>query len=186
MAKLPILIAPHPTLRKPAQPVETVDDEVRRLTEDMLETMYDAPGVGLAAPQIGVSRRITVIDCRDEHDQPQPYRMINPELVWTSGESATEEEGCLSLPDIFADVTRPNACTVRYLDEQGQSRELQAEGLLAICVQHEIDHLNGVLFVDHLSALKRNMLMRKLAKQQAGKAKKKKGAAQGKSDAVNA
>jgi len=172
MAKRDILIAPHPTLRKPAQPVERVDDEIRQLTEDMLETMYDAPGVGLAAPQIDVSKRVIVIDCAREDEAPQPYRMINPELLWTSQETEINEEGCLSLPDIFGDVTRPTACSVRYLDERGERQELEAEGLLAVCVQHEIDHIDGVLFVDHLSALKRNMLMRKLAKQQAGKRKK--------------
>ena len=169
MAVLPILIAPHPTLKRRAEPVQQVDDEIRQLTEDMLETMYDAPGVGLAAPQVNVSKRVVVIDCADDDAPPQPYRLINPELVWTSDEQDTREEGCLSLPDIYADVTRAAACKVAYLDEQGRQQELEAEGLLAVCVQHEIDHLNGVLFVDHLSALKRNMLMRKLAKQQAGK-----------------
>jgi peptide deformylase len=169
MAVLPILIAPHPTLKRRAEPVQQVDDEIRQLTEDMLETMYDAPGVGLAAPQINVSKRIVVIDCAEEGAPPQPYRMINPELLWTSDEQDTREEGCLSLPEIYADVTRAAGCKVAYLDEQGHRQELEAEGLLAVCIQHEIDHLNGVLFVDHLSALKRNMLMRKLAKQQAGK-----------------
>ncbi|MDZ7714428.1 MAG: peptide deformylase [Rhodovibrio sp.] len=169
MAVLPILIAPHPTLKRRAQPVQQVDDEIRQLTEDMLETMYDAPGVGLAAPQVNVSKRVVVIDCAEEGAPPQPYRLINPELVWTSDAQDTREEGCLSLPDIYADVTRAAACKVAYLDEQGRRQELEAEGLLAVCIQHEIDHLNGVLFVDHLSALKRNMLMRKLAKQQAGK-----------------
>ena len=174
MAVLPILIAPHPTLKRRAEPVQEVDAEIRQLTEDMLETMYDAPGVGLAAPQVDVAKRVVVIDCADEGEAPQPYRMINPELLWTSEASDTREEGCLSLPEIYADVTRPAACKVAYLDADGARRELEAEGLLAVCVQHEIDHLNGVLFVDHLSALKRNMLMRKLAKQQAGKKPNKK------------
>jgi peptide deformylase len=174
MAVLPILIAPHPTLKRRADPVQEVDSEIRQLTEDMLETMYDAPGVGLAAPQVDVAKRVIVLDCADEGEAPQPYRMINPELLWTSDEPDTREEGCLSLPDIYADVTRPAACKVAYLDEQGRPQELEAEGLLAVCIQHEIDHLNGVLFVDHLSALKRNMLMRKLAKQQAGKKPNKK------------
>lgn len=177
MAVLPILIAPHPTLKRRAEPVREVDSEIRQLTEDMLETMYDAPGVGLAAPQVDVAKRIVVIDCADDHQPRQPYRMINPELIWTSEEQDTREEGCLSLPDIYADVTRSAACKVAYLDEQGQHQEIEAEGLLAVCIQHEIDHLNGVLFVDHLSALKRNMLMRKLAKQQAGKKPAKKASA---------
>lgn len=172
MATRQILIAPHPALRTRAEPVEQVDDEIRQLTDDMLETMYDAPGVGLAAPQIGIGQRVVVIDCARDDEEPQPYRMINPELLWTSEETETSEEGCLSLPDIFGEVTRPQACQVRFLDEQGQTQELEAEGLLAVCIQHEIDHLNGVLFVDHLSALKRNMLMRKLAKQQSSKKKK--------------
>ncbi|MBK1696827.1 peptide deformylase [Rhodovibrio salinarum] len=174
MAVLPILIAPHPTLKRRADPVQEVDDEIRQLTEDMLETMYDAPGVGLAAPQVDISKRVIVLDCANEGEAPQPYRMINPELLWTSEQPDTREEGCLSLPEIYADVTRPAACKVAYLDEQGQRQELEAEGLLAVCIQHEIDHLDGVLFVDHLSALKRNMLMRKLAKQQAGKKPNKK------------
>jgi peptide deformylase len=169
MAVLPILIAPHPTLKRRADPVQEVDAEIRQLTDDMLETMYDAPGVGLAAPQVDIAKRVIVIDCADEGESPQPYRMINPELLWTSDTPDTREEGCLSLPEIYAEVTRPAACKVAYLDAQGQHQELEAEGLLAVCIQHEIDHLNGVLFVDHLSALKRNMLMRKLAKQQAGK-----------------
>jgi peptide deformylase len=183
MAVLPILIAPHPTLKRRAEPVAEVDDEIRQLAADMLETMYDAPGVGLAAPQVGVSKRVVVIDVTDEDEEPYPYKMINPELLWTSEQPDTREEGCLSLPDIYAEVTRPAACKVAYLDEQGARRELEAEGLLAVCVQHEIDHLNGVLFVDHLSSLKRNMLMRKLAKQQAGKKSKKGEGAAGKVNA---
>ncbi|MBK1669434.1 peptide deformylase [Rhodovibrio sodomensis] len=174
MAVLPILIAPHPSLKRRAEPVQEVDDEIRQLTDDMLETMYDAPGVGLAAPQVDVAKRVIVIDCADDGEAPQPYRMINPELLWTSQDQDTREEGCLSLPDIYADVTRAAACKVAYLDQRGEHHELEAEGLLAVCIQHEIDHLNGVLFVDHLSALKRNMLMRKLAKQQAGKKPNKK------------
>lgn len=164
MAKLPILIAPHPTLKKVAKPVANVDDDLRRLMDDMLETMYDAPGIGLAAPQVGVLERVVVIDCAGEGEEPQPYRMANPEILWTSQETETREEGCLSLPEIYAEVTRPRATRVRYLDTNNEVQELEAEGLLATVLQHEIDHLNGVLFVDHLSVLKRNMLMRKLAK----------------------
>lgn len=172
MSKLPILIAPHPTLKRPARPVEKVDDRIRGLMEDMLETMYDAPGIGLAAPQIDVGERILVIDCAGEGEDPQPYRMANPEVLWRSEETETREEGCLSLPDIYGEVTRPSAVKVRYLDHQNEIRELDAEGLLATVIQHEIDHLDGVLFVDHLSQLKRSMLMRKLAKNRQKKGSK--------------
>ncbi|RDD61105.1 peptide deformylase [Ferruginivarius sediminum] len=164
MAKLPILIAPNPTLKKVAKPVEKVDDDIRALMDDMLETMYDAPGIGLAAPQVGDLRRILVIDCAREGEEPQPIRMANPEILERSEQMVTGEEGCLSLPDIFADVTRPDAVRVRYLDHENEIREMEAEGMLATVIQHEVDHLNGILFVDHLSSLKRNMLMRKLAK----------------------
>lgn len=172
MAKLPILIAPNPTLKKVAKPVDKVDDEVRRVMDDMLETMYDAPGIGLAAPQVGDLRRILVIDCAREEEPPTPHRMANPEIIWRSENLVTGEEGCLSLPEIFADVTRPDAIRVRYLDHENEIREMDAEGMLATVIQHEVDHLNGILFVDHLSALKRNMLMRKLAKQRQKKAGK--------------
>ncbi|RMD60544.1 MAG: peptide deformylase [Alphaproteobacteria bacterium] len=175
MAILPILVAPDPRLKQVAAPVEQVDDTVRRLMDDMLETMYAAPGIGLAAPQVGVLRRIIVLDVASEGETPQPYRMVNPELVWVSDEDASYEEGCLSLPDHYADVVRPAAIRVRYLDEHGVERELAAEGVLATCIQHEIDHLDGILFVDHLSALKRNMILRKLLK--AKKAKPGKGKA---------
>jgi len=165
MARLPILIAPHPKLRKVADPVPAIDDARRCLFEDMLETMYHAPGIGLAAPQVGVLERMLVIDCAGEGEAPQPYRMANPEILWRAEETATTEEGCLSLPELTADIDRPAAVRVRYLDETGASRELMAEGLLATVIQHEVDHLNGVLFVDHLSQLKRNMMLRKLSKQ---------------------
>lgn len=172
MAKLPILIAPHPKLKKVAEPVEAVDEEVRALMDDMLETMYAAPGIGLAAPQVGVLRRVLVLDCARDDEAPAPYRMANPEVLWRAQESETREEGCLSLPDIFADVTRPRAARVRYLDAGNEVREIDAEGMLATVIQHEIDHLDGILFVDHLTALKRNMLMRKLAKQRQKKGAK--------------
>jgi len=164
MAKLPILIAPHPTLKKTAKPVDKVDERLRGLMEDMLETMYDAPGIGLAANQVGVLERVLVVDCAGDDEARQPYRMANPEILWRSEETETREEGCLSLPEIYAEVTRSHAVRVRYLDHENEMRELEAEGLLATVIQHEIDHLNGVLFVDHLSQLKRNMLLRKLAK----------------------
>lgn len=170
MAVRRILIAPHPLLKLRARPVETVDDEVRALMDDMLETMYRAPGIGLAAPQVGVSRRIVVVDLAKE-DQPRaPLRLVNPEITWRSEEEVVMEEGCLSLPEQFAEVTRPVAVRLRYLDETGAERSLEADGLLARCLQHEVDHLDGILFVDHLSALKRNMILRKLAKAQRARA----------------
>ena len=163
MALLEILQAPHPVLKAKAAPVAQVDDRLRQLAADMFETMYKAPGIGLAAPQIGIAERLVVLDVAEGEDR-RPMVLVNPEILWKSGQRGTAEEGCLSLPGQFADVTRPLAVKVRYLDEQGEERELEAEGLLARCVQHEIDHLDGVLFVDHLSALKRNMIMRRLIK----------------------
>ena len=164
MAKLNIITAPDPRLKGKSRPVAKVDARIRRLMDDMLETMYAAPGIGLAAPQVGVAERVIVLDLAHEGEAPQPYRLANPELVWVSDEDATYNEGCLSLPEHYADVTRPNAIKVRYLDYQGEIRELAAEGLLATCIQHEMDHLDGVLFVDHISALKRNIILRKLVK----------------------
>lgn len=164
MALLPILTAPDPRLKKTAKPVAAVDDAVRKLMDDMLETMYKAPGIGLAAPQVGVLQRVIVLDVAREDEPPQPLRMANPELTWVSDDDAVYNEGCLSVPDHYADVVRPAAIKVRYLDEQNESRELQADGLLATCIQHEIDHLDGILFIDHLTALKRNIILRKLLK----------------------
>ncbi len=164
MAKLDIIIAPDPVLKRTAKRVETVDDRIRTLMDDMLETMYEAPGIGLAAPQVGVLERVIVVDVTGKDEERQPYRLVNPELVWTSDDTVANEEGCLSLPEHYAEVTRPAEARVRYLDETGQSRELHATGLVATCVQHEIDHLSGILFVDHVSALKRGMILRKLAK----------------------
>lgn len=164
MAKLEILIAPDRRLKAKAKKVDHVDDRIRRLMDDMLETMYAAPGVGLAAPQVGVLERVLVVDCAAKDADPNPVRMVNPEIVWQSDTLTTYEEGCLSLPEQFADVTRPDACRVRYLDESDRMVEMSCDGLLATCVQHEIDHLDGILFVDHLSVLKRNIIMRKLSK----------------------
>lgn len=164
MALLPILTAPDPRLKKTAEPVAAVDDDVRKLMNDMLETMYKAPGIGLAAPQVGVLRRVIVLDTAREDEEPQPLRMANPELTWVSDDDAVYNEGCLSVPDHYADVVRPAAIKVRYLDENNESRELEADGLLATCIQHEIDHLDGILFIDHLTALKRNIILRKLLK----------------------
>ena len=164
--KLPILIAPNPSLKKPARSVGPADAQVvRELIPRMFATMYEAPGIGLAAPQVDKSLRVVVIDLTPD-DKRDPHALINPEVVGASDEFATREEGCLSLPGQYADVTRPARVRVRYLDETGAMREMNADGLLAACLQHEIDHLDGILFVDHLSALKRNMIMRRLAKEQ--------------------
>ena len=164
MALLPIIIAPDPRLKQIAAPVARVDDEIRRLMDDMLETMYQAPGVGLAAPQVGVLKRVIVVDASAKDEERAPLRMANPELIEVSEEDAAYEEGCLSLPEHYAEVVRPAQVRVRYLDHEGEIRELDAEGLQGTCVQHEMDHLDGILFVDHLSALKRNMILRKLIK----------------------
>lgn len=164
MAQLPILIAPDPVLKAKCKPVAEVTDAMRTLLDDMLETMYAAPGIGLAAPQIGIKERLLVLDVADKHEEKQPFKLINPEIVWQSEELQTYNEGCLSLPEQYADVVRPEAVKIRYLDESGTQKEMQATGLQAVCVQHEIDHLDGVLFVDHLSALRRNMILRKVQK----------------------
>jgi peptide deformylase len=164
MAKLDIIIAPDPRLKLKCKPVAKVDAKVARLMDDMLETMYAAPGIGLAAPQVGVTQRIIVLDVAREDEKPAPIKMANPELVWVSDEDVTYNEGCLSLPEHYADVARPKAIRVRYLDHQNEIRKLEAEGLLATCIQHEMDHLDGVLFVDHITALKRNIILRKLLK----------------------
>ncbi len=166
---LSILIAPHPTLKAKARPVTEADNDiVRALIPRMFATMYKAPGIGLAAPQVDTRLRVVVIDLARD-DKREPITLVNPEIVALSEDLATREEGCLSLPNQFADITRPARVKVRYLDETGMRRELEADGLLSACVQHEIDHLDGVLFVDHLSALKRNMIMRRLAKEQRNK-----------------
>jgi len=164
MAKLDIIIAPDPRLKLKCKPVAKVDAKVARLMDDMLTTMYAAPGIGLAAPQVGVTQRIIVLDVAREDEKPAPIKMANPEIVWASDEDVTYNEGCLSLPEHYADVARPKAIRVRYLDHQNEIRELAAEGLLATCIQHEMDHLDGILFVDHITALKRNIILRKLLK----------------------
>jgi peptide deformylase len=168
MAKLEIIIAPDPRLKRVCKPVARVDARIRKLMDDMLETMHAAPGIGLAAPQVGVAERIIVVelDAADgDGDGPRrPYFMANPELLWTSEERTTYDEGCLSLPDHYADVVRPASVRVRYLDHDNESREVEADGLLATCIQHEMDHLDGVLFVDHISTLKRGIILRKLRK----------------------
>jgi peptide deformylase len=163
--RLPILVAPNPILKTRARPVAPEDAAtVRDLVPKMLATMYDAPGIGLAAPQIGVGLRLAVVDLMPR-DKREPIVLINPVVEAASTETAVREEGCLSLPGQYADVERPAAVTVRYQDEAGATRRIEADGLLAACLQHELDHLDGVLFVDHLSALKRNMILRRLAKE---------------------
>ena len=164
MAIRPIIIAPDPVLKAKAKPVENIDGGIVRLMDDMLETMYRAPGIGLAAPQIGILQRVIVVDVADKDEKPQPFAMANPEILWKSDETSVHNEGCLSLPDHYADVTRPKQVRLRYIDRSGEVRELDADNLLATCIQHEIDHLNGVLFIDHISLLKRNMILRKLQK----------------------
>ncbi|MBV7380473.1 peptide deformylase [Maritimibacter dapengensis] len=160
-----ILIHPDPRLKKVCDPVADVSDELRKLADDMLETMYDAPGIGLAAPQVGVLSRLIVLDCiKEEGDPPQPMAMFNPEILASSDETNVYEEGCLSIPDQYAEVTRPAEVSVRWLDRNGNEREQDFEGLWATCVQHEIDHLNGKLFIDHLSPMKRQMITRKSQK----------------------
>ncbi|MDR6755104.1 peptide deformylase [Mycoplana sp. BE70] len=160
----PLIILPDPILRQVSAPLETINDEARRLADDMLETMYDAPGIGLAAIQIGVPRRMLVLDVSKDGEEKTPLVFINPEIVQTSDALSVYEEGCLSIPDYYAEVERPATLTVRYLDRDGKEQTIDADGLLATCLQHEIDHLNGVLFIDHISKLKRDMVIRKFTK----------------------
>src|SRR5487761_1393609 len=164
MALLPIITAPDPRLKRKSKPVAKVDERARKLMADMLDTMYESNGIGLSAVQVGVLERVIVIDCAREGEKTQPMKIAHPQGVWGSEENGVYSEGCLSLPEQYADVERPAAIRLRYLDEQSEIRELEAKGLLATCIQHEIDHLDGVLFVDHISALKRGIILRKLAK----------------------
>lgn len=164
MSKLEIVNIPDPILRKSAAPIERVDETLRRLAEDMLETMYAAPGIGLAAPQVGVSRRLIVLDVADGEEK-RPMILVNPEIVALGPEPRIYEEGCLSIPDVKVEIERPSTVKVRYLDVEGKARELAAEGLLATALQHEIDHLNGRLIIDFLSRLKRDMIIRRFRKQ---------------------
>ncbi|WP_050605240.1 peptide deformylase [Ruegeria sp. 6PALISEP08] len=160
-----ILIHPDPRLKKVCAPVDDLTDELRKLADDMLETMYDAPGVGLAAPQIGVLDRLIVIDCvKEEGETPRPLIMFNPEVVASSDETSVYEEGCLSIPDQYAEVTRPKVVDVTWMDQNGKLQQETFDGLWATCVQHEIDHLNGKLFIDYLKPLKRQMITRKMQK----------------------
>ena len=162
----PILTAPDPRLRQVSKPVDTVDDELRALMDDMLETMYDAPGIGLAAIQIGVPKRVIVMDLAGEDEEPDPRYYVNPELLDPSEDTNLYEEGCLSVPEFFDEVERPARCRVKFLDYNGDEQIIDADGMLAACIQHEMDHLEGVLFIDHLSRLKRERILKKLKKEQ--------------------
>ena len=177
MAILPIVEVPDPRLRQISTPVEEVTDEVRKLVSDMFETMYAAPGIGLAAIQVGVPKRILVIDLQEpEEEGGEPVRhplvFINPEILGNSDRDVPYSEGCLSIPDQYAEVCRPDRVRARWLDEKGAAHEEEITGLLAVCLQHEMDHLNGILFIDHLSRLKRDMVLKKLAKQRREQAKR--------------
>jgi peptide deformylase len=160
----PILTAPDPRLKAVSEPVARVDDEVKKLADDLLETMYAADGIGLAAVQVGVPKRMLVMDIAQQQGKREPMVFINPKIVWASDDMATFEEGCLSVPEIWDDVERPAKIRAEYLDRDGKPQTLEADGLLACCLQHEMDHLDGVLFLDHLSKLKRSIALRKLAK----------------------
>lgn len=164
MSIKPLIILPDPLLRQVSTPFEQVDADVKRLADDMFETMYDAPGIGLAAIQIGVAKRMLVLDVAKEGEEKNPIAFINPEILSSSDERSTYEEGCLSIPDYYAEVERPAALTVRYVDLSGKEQTIEADGLLATCLQHEIDHLNGVLFIDYISRLKREMVIKKFTK----------------------
>ena len=163
--KRKILIEPDPILRKKCDLLEKVDDDIRKFMREMLETMYGAPGIGLAAVQVGVLKRLVVIDISKEQEKKNPLFLINPEIVNQSSKTAVYEEGCLSLPGQFAEIERPAECLVKYIDYNGKQKKLKADGLLATCIQHEVDHLNGILFIDYLSKLKKDMIIKKLVKQ---------------------
>ncbi|HVB89225.1 MAG TPA: peptide deformylase [Beijerinckiaceae bacterium] len=164
MSVRPIIVLPDPQLRLVSRPVTVVDASIRALMEDMLETMYDAPGIGLAAIQIGVPTRVIVLDVAKGEEAPAPLRLVNPEIVWSSPETRSQEEGCLSIPDIYEEIERPARIRVRFLDQDGAACEMEAEGLLATCIQHEIDHTDGILFIDRLSRLKRERIVKKARK----------------------
>ena len=165
MSQRKIVIEPDPILRKKSENLETVDDQLRGLLDDMLETMYSAPGIGLAAVQVGILKRAIVIDVSRDKEKKNPFFLINPEIIYKSKNTSIHEEGCLSLPGYFAEIERPAECQVKYIDYHGKKKEIKASGLLSTCIQHEIDHLNGVLFIDYLSKLKRDMIVKKLVKQ---------------------
>jgi peptide deformylase len=165
MALREILTEPNQALRQKSVPVEKVDSDIQQLMDDMLETMYAAPGIGLAAIQVGVPKRVIVLDIASKEDNKKPMYFINPEIINKSENNLTYEEGCLSVPGQFAEIDRPDRCHVKFLDYHGQPQEIKAEGMLATCIQHEIDHLEGILFIDYLSKLKKTMIIKKLSKQ---------------------
>ncbi len=164
MSQRNIVIEPDPILRKKSETLEKVDNELRVLLDDMLETMYAAPGIGLAAVQIGILKRLIVIDISKDKEKKNPLFLINPEIISRSKKTSIYEEGCLSLPGYFAEIERPAECQIKFIDYNGKKKELRADGLLSTCIQHEIDHLNGILFIDYLSKLKRDMIIKKLVK----------------------
>ena len=164
MALREIVKLPDRRLRLVSKPIKRIDPEIRALIDDLFETMYDAPGIGLAAIQVGVAARVFTMDLSKKEGPQEPRIFVNPEIVWKSEETATYEEGCLSIPEFYEDVERPAQVRIKYLDLDGNEQELEANGLLATCVQHELDHLNGVLFIDHISRLKRSMIIKKFAK----------------------
>ena len=165
MVKRNILTLPNPLLRKVSEPVNIINSEIKNLMNDMLETMYAAPGIGLAAVQIGILKRVIVIDLSKEGEKRKPLFIVNPEITSKSDEFISYEEGCLSIPNQFAEVKRPSSCKINFLDYEGKKKEIDADGLLATCIQHEVDHLNGILFVDHLSKLKKDLILKKTKKQ---------------------
>ena len=164
MSQKNIIIEPDPILRKKSEKLEKVDDELRGLLDDMLETMYAAPGIGLAAVQVGILKRLIVIDISKDKEEKKPLFLINPEIISLSNQKSVYEEGCLSLPGHFAEIERPAECRIKFIDYDGKEKELKANGLLSTCIQHEVDHLNGVLFIDYLSKLKKDMIVKKLIK----------------------
>ena len=159
-----ILTIPDPVLRQKSLAVKKIDKDIKNLMDEMIKTMYDAPGIGLAAIQIGVPKRVVVMDLSKDSDKKEPMYFINPEITWKSNVNSTYEEGCLSIPNQFAKIERPDKCHVKYLDYNGEEKEIKAEGLLSTCIQHEVDHLNGILFIDYLSKLKKDMIIKKLVK----------------------
>lgn len=165
MAIRKILTEPDPFLRQKSEKVEIVDDNIRTLMDDMLETMYNAPGIGLAAIQVGIPKRIIVIDLSKNNEKKNPLYFVNPEIITKSNQDASYEEGCLSVPNQFAEISRPDTCKLKFLDYEGNEKILETKGLLATCIQHEMDHLEGILFIDYLSKLKKNMIIKKLSKQ---------------------
>ncbi|MCX7327945.1 MAG: peptide deformylase [Hyphomicrobiales bacterium] len=165
MAIKPLVILPDPQLKRVSEPVTTVTPDIRALAADMLDTMYDAPGIGLAAIQIGVAKRVVTIDLAKQDEERSPIVFLNPEITWESEEMALYEEGCLSIPEYYEEVERPAVVKVRYMDLDGKTQEVEVDGLMSTCIQHEIDHLDGVLFIDHLSKLKRDRCIKKFAKQ---------------------